>query len=94
MGISAKVKRNYSLRNFLEEFDLQFGHVYESTPASLGWWALNTPIILDGHPFSFYKHELLMTPYTDNHPHMVEIKAAQTGLTTKAMLAVSIRKPG
>ncbi|MFZ0927791.1 MAG: phage terminase large subunit family protein [Syntrophobacteraceae bacterium] len=86
MGKQGKVKRNYSLRNFLEEFDLQFGHVYESTPASLGRWALNTPIILDGRPFSFHKHEYLMTPYADNHPHMVEIKAAQMGLTTKAML--------
>ena len=86
MGKQGKVKRKYSLRNFLEEFDLQFGHVYESTPASLGRWALNTPIILDGRPFSFHRHEYLMTPYADNHPHMVEIKAAQMGLTTKAML--------
>ena len=27
-----------------------------------------------------------MTPYADDHPHMVEIKAAQMGLSTKAML--------
>ncbi len=27
-----------------------------------------------------------MVPYADDHPHMVEIKAAQMGLTTKAML--------
>ncbi len=53
---------------------------------SLGAWAEKTPVILDGRQFSFHKHEYLMTPYADNHPHMVEIKAAQMGLTTKAML--------
>ena len=53
---------------------------------SLGAWAAETPIILDGRPFSFHSHEYLMPPYADNHPHMVEIKAAQMGLTTKAML--------
>jgi phage terminase large subunit GpA-like protein len=53
---------------------------------SLGAWAEKTPVMLDGRPFSFHKHEYLMTPYADNHPHMVEIKAAQMGLTTKAVL--------
>jgi hypothetical protein len=53
---------------------------------SLGAWAERTPVILDGRPFSFHKHEYLMTPYADDHPNMVEIKAAQMGLTTKAML--------
>jgi hypothetical protein len=53
---------------------------------SLGAWAEKTPVILDGRPFSFHKHEYLITPYADNHPHMIEIKAAQMGLTTKAML--------
>ena len=53
---------------------------------SLGAWAEKTPVILDDRPFSFHKHEYLMTPYADNHPHVVEIKAAQMGLTTKAML--------
>ncbi len=54
--------------------------------SSLGAWAEKTPVILDGRPFSFFKHEYLMVPYADNHPHMVESKAAQMGLTTKAML--------
>jgi hypothetical protein len=33
----------------------------------------------------------LVTPYADNHPHMVEIKEAQMGLTTKAMLRATYR---
>ena len=53
---------------------------------SLSDWAVNTPVILDGQPFTFKKHEYLKIPYEDNHPHQVELKAAQMGLTTKAML--------
>ena len=53
---------------------------------SLGVWAEKTPVILDGRPFTFLNHEYLMAAYADNHPHVVEIKAAQMGLTTKAML--------
>ena len=55
------------------------------TPSS-GRWAVNTPIILDGRPFTFDRHEYLMEPYRDDHPYMVEMKAAQLGLTSKAML--------
>ena len=65
---------------------MEFGHVYDNTPASLGQWAEKSPVILDGRPFSFRNHEYLIVPYADDHPHMVEIKAAQMGLTTKAML--------
>lgn len=55
---------------------------------SIGEWAEITPIILDGKPFTFLKHEYLRQPYQDNHPHFVEMKAAQLGLTTKAILKV------
>ncbi len=55
-------------------------------PASLADWALDTPIILDGKPFTFDRHEYLIEPYRDDHPHVVEIKAAQLGLSTKGML--------
>ncbi|MGA2938669.1 MAG: hypothetical protein ABSF52_16430 [Syntrophobacteraceae bacterium] len=37
---------------------------------SLGAWAEKTPVILDGRPFNFHKHEYLMTLYADNHPHI------------------------
>lgn len=53
---------------------------------SLGDWAVNTPVILDGRPFTFERHEYLIEPYRDEHPHQVELKAAQLGLTSKAML--------
>ena len=43
-------------------------------------------VILDGKPFTFDRHEYLVEPYRDDHPHQVEIKATQLGLTTKAVL--------
>jgi hypothetical protein len=53
---------------------------------SIGEWAEKTPIILDGRPFAYEWHEYLREPYRDEHPWQVEIKAAQLGLTTKALL--------
>ena len=53
---------------------------------SLGEWAQRTPIILDGRPFTFKWHEYLVTPYSDPHPDMTFLKAAQLGLSTLAML--------
>jgi hypothetical protein len=58
----------------------------ENAPASLGEWAANTPVILDGRPFSFNRHEYLFKPYTEPHPHEVHLKAAQLGLTVLGML--------
>ena len=52
----------------------------------IGEWAEKAPVILDGRPFTFHRHEYLKEPYQDNHPHIVEEKAAQMGLTSKAML--------
>ncbi len=51
----------------------------------LGEWAQSLPVILDGKPFTFDKHEYLIEPYQDDHHHVVEIKAAQMGLSTKGM---------
>jgi len=51
-------------------------------------WCEKTPVILDGKPFTFDRHEYLRVPYQDNHPHLVEMKAAQMGLTSKALLKV------
>jgi len=50
-------------------------------------WVRN--IILDGRPFTYDRHEYLIEPYKDDHPHQVEMKAAQMGLTSKAMLKVA-----
>jgi hypothetical protein len=69
----------------LQSVELRFGAESE-TPPTLAEWAANTPVILDGKPFSFEKHEYLSLPYLDNHPHQVELKATQMGCTTRAML--------
>ena len=49
-------------------------------------WVIN--VILDGRPFTFQRHEYLLEPYQDDHPNIAEMKAAQMGLTSKAMLRV------
>jgi hypothetical protein len=46
-------------------------------------------VTLDGKVFTYKHHEYLLTPYQDNHPYQVEMKAAQMGLTSKAMLKVA-----
>lgn len=43
-------------------------------------------ITLDGRPFTYDRHEYLIEPYQDDHPFQIEMKAAQLGLTTRAML--------
>lgn len=70
----------------LSSIDLKFDPDRGEAFQSIGAWAESTPVLLDGQPFTFHKHEYLRTPYHDDHPYMVEIKAAQLGLTTKAML--------
>ena len=35
-------------------------------------WAKS--VILDGKPFTFRRHEYLIEPYKDDHPHQVEMK--------------------
>ena len=46
-------------------------------------------ITLDGKPFTYQRHEYLIEPYKDNHPDQTDMKAAQMGLTSKAMLKVA-----
>lgn len=45
-----------------------------------------TSQVLDGRPFTWARHEYLKEPYQDFHPYQIEMKAAQLGLTSKAML--------
>jgi hypothetical protein len=66
--------------------DESFPREDQERPASLGEWAEKTSMILDGRPFTFRRHEYLIVPYQDTHPHQVEMKSAQLGLTSKAML--------
>lgn len=57
-------------------------------PKSLFDWLNSADLVLDDKPFSFERHEYLIEPYKDNHPDITEMKGAQLGLTTKAMLKV------
>jgi len=54
--------------------------------ASPGVWAEKVPIVLDGRPFSFVHHEYLRQLYDDNHPFIIQEKAAQLGCTTWALI--------
>ena len=65
--------------------DQRFGGTQEAPP--FHEWVEG--VTLDGQPFSWARHEYLMEPYRDAHPHQVEMKAAQLGLTSKAMLRVA-----
>jgi len=63
---------------------LKHGGPKIEAPLSFSDWAQT--VRLDGRPFTFDRHEYLIEPYKDDHPHQVELKAAQLGLTSKAML--------
>jgi hypothetical protein len=63
----------------------------EAPPGNVGEWAAGTyaggmPIVLDRGPFTFERHEYLVTPYADDHPRQVERKSTQRGNSTRAML--------
>ncbi len=76
--------RNGLYDKLFSQIDKKFG--IEDAEAPFHEWVKN--IILDGKPFSFDRHEYLIQPYQDDHPWQVEEKAAQLGLTTRAMLRV------
>lgn len=59
----------------------------EQPPAGgVGGWACQEGVVLDRGPFSFSRHECLQEPYSDDHPRQVELKCAQMGNTTRAIL--------
>jgi hypothetical protein len=68
----------------LSSIDQHFETDAEALP--LGRWVETLPVILEGKPFSFHRHEYLQVPYQDDHSYIVEAKAAQMGVTTKALL--------
>jgi hypothetical protein len=78
-------KKEKLFEDLLQSIDQRFTDTTGAVP-SLAEWAVNTPIILDGRPFTFERHEYLIEPYNDDHPYQVEAKAAQLGLTSRAML--------
>ena len=56
------------------------------SPTPFSDWVEDAGLVLEGLTFSFARHEYLIEPYRDEHPFQVECKAAQMGLTTKAIL--------
>jgi len=83
-------KKEKLFEDLLQLVEQRFTDTSGSIP-SLADWAVNTPIILDGRPFAFERHEYLIEPYQDDHPYQVEMKAAQLGLTVRATLKVVYR---
>ena len=82
--LSASSKSQY-YEDLLTSIDHRFSdEQVEVRP--LGEWAQSLPVILDGQPFTFKRHEYLVEPYFSDHPYQVYLKAAQLGLTTLAML--------
>jgi hypothetical protein len=86
LGISSSKgsKKEELFASLFQSIDRQFCSTEETV--CFQDWAEKTPIILDGKPFTFHRHEYLKAPYQDDHPFIVECKAAQMGLTSKAML--------
>jgi len=66
----------------LQSIDLRYGASESAQP--FHEWV--EKVILDGRPFTYDRHEYLIEPYKDDHPYLVEMKATQMGLTSKAML--------
>jgi hypothetical protein len=79
-------RKNELFAQLLSSIELKFDSGNEQACGSIGEWAESSSIILDGRPFTFYRHEYLRVPYEDRHPDQVEMKATQLGLTSKAML--------
>jgi hypothetical protein len=78
-------KRDDLYKSFDGAYERRF-YAERKRKALLDEWVLACKIILDGKPFSFEKHEYLREPYHDPHPHVLEMKATQLGLTVKAAL--------
>jgi hypothetical protein len=57
--------------HLLQSIESQFGNKGETS--LFHDWVKG--VILDGRPFSFNRHEYLIEPYKDDHPHQVEEKA-------------------
>ncbi|HYA91737.1 MAG TPA: phage terminase large subunit family protein [Thermodesulfobacteriota bacterium] len=79
-------KKQELLDQLLTSLDEHLGGLGAKSFLTLDDWAAKSPVILDGKPFTFERHEYLRVPYQDLHPHQVEMKAAQMGITSKAML--------
>ena len=80
---SRDLKKRELFEDLCQSLDERFRTGEESFKVFPDW--VNS-VILDGKTFSWDHHEYLVEPYRDAHPFKVEMKAAQLGLTTKAIL--------
>ena len=82
-----ELRKTALYEDLLRSIDEQFG---ESKDEVLPFheWVEKTSPIHDGKPFTFYRHEYLREPYRDDHPFQIEMKSAQMGCTSRAMLRV------
>jgi len=73
--------------DFVSRIINRFGDPFDKEAPHFEQWV--TKLTLDGHPFTWRYHEYLRQPYSDDHPYLVEQKAAQLGLTSKAIIKVA-----
>ena len=83
---SRSLRKGGLYEDLLASIEQRYGG--DEAPLPFHEWVPSIPIVLDGRPFSFERHEYLLEPYRDDHPDQTEEKAAQLGLTSRAMLKV------
>ncbi len=74
------------LENLTKGIEQRIGGVETESRIPFYDWVMKSNLVVEGKKFTFKGHEYLIEPYKDDHPYVVEIKAAQLGLTTKAIL--------
>ena len=74
------------MADFLTKVQTVVPTTEQAPPGGVGEWACQKGVVLDRGPFSFSRHECLQGPYGDDHPRQVELKCAQMGNTTRAIL--------
>lgn len=69
----------------IQRAEVKFGNT-KAKPPSFHEWVEKSNLVLDGHPFTYTRHEYLKPLYHDPHPFKINIKATQGGYTSHAML--------
>ena len=86
-GLSRGSRKAELFDNLFQSIDEEFGNSESVLP--FHEWVERSSIILDGKPFTFERHEYLDDSLSGQSSRSVtEMKAAQMGLTSKAMLKV------
>ena len=84
--MGAMAGRGSLLADFTTKLESVVQMTEQAPPGGVGGWACQMGVVLDRGPFSFSRHECLQAPYSDDHPRQVELKCAQMGNTTRAIL--------